>query len=157
MILTVIAKESWLHNERSRDSSRRKVPVMSTGIFPVEVSMTPTFQHPGNKLELTEKPSQLNCCPKLPVIFNNNLPLRIITEKSLAALKAANNPPILFQQNGRLVRIRINEGSLEIEQLGLDALRGHMDRSGDTSDNDPRLGKTLLNHLALTLPATFSH
>lgn len=79
--------------------------------------------------ERNEQKSDPSCPNTLPVIVNNNSSLHKLTSKSLDALKAANNPPRLFQQRGRLVRIRQYEEVLEIEPVTIDIMRGHVDRA----------------------------
>lgn len=60
-----------------------------------------------------------------------NKPLGVVTQESLDAIAAANDPPTLFQQNGVLVRVRRFDDHVFPEPLTLDSLRHHLGRSAN--------------------------
>ncbi len=68
--------------------------------------------------------------PAKQIRFKNK-PLGAVTEESLDAIAVANNPPILFQQNGFLVRVRQFDEEVMPEPLTIDSLRHHLGRSAN--------------------------
>ena len=68
--------------------------------------------------------------PAKEIRFKNK-PLGVVTQESLDAIAAANNPPTLFQQNGNLVRVRRFDEEVIPEQLTIDSLRYHLGRSAN--------------------------
>lgn len=68
----------------------------------------------------------------LPTIIVNNRPMRDVVGDSLAALRASNDPPVLFVRSGELVFVEIDER----ERPGIKAvekahLRGRLDRAAN--------------------------
>jgi putative DNA primase/helicase len=79
--------------------------------------------------------------PAFPCIQGNKRQLRFVTRDALDALRAANNPPTLFQRGEVLTRLRFgDEGAPLLEPLTDHALRGVLARCAnwthvkDTSD-----------------------
>ena len=79
--------------------------------------------------ERNDQKNGSSCPDALPVIPINNCPLHTMTDNTLAAVKAYNHPPVLFQQNSRLVRMRYSEGIAEVEQVNEYILRYHVDQA----------------------------
>jgi hypothetical protein len=68
----------------------------------------------------------------LPRIVVSDRALRNITHDAIAALQAANDPPLLFRQGPIVVRLRRDAGKrLRIEQAGEQVLRHHLARAAD--------------------------
>lgn len=65
----------------------------------------------------------------LPAIVCNNRNLPDVTADVLRALKAANEPPVLFQRGDRLVRVRTEEGASVLDSVNDSALRGFAARA----------------------------
>src|SRR5262245_1766400 len=64
--------------------------------------------------------------PGLPAVDVSQRPLRDVTGDAVAALHDANDPPAIFVQSSRLVRVRRDEHNRPfVEQLTDAALRGH--------------------------------
>lgn len=69
---------------------------------------------------------------ELPKIVVSDRPLREVTGDAVAALQAANDPPVLFRQGPLVVRLRRDAGSrLRIEPVGDHVLRHHLARCAD--------------------------
>jgi hypothetical protein len=71
----------------------------------------------------------------------NDRSLKEVRNETLAILAKANQPPTLFQQNGRLVRVRRIDERVEIERLSYDALRQKLDSSATFTNKYFRDGK----------------
>ena len=80
-----------------------------------------------------------NAKPTLPTIDITGLRLREKTERALNAMRRANRrKPRFLQRGGVLVRLRVTDGNLEIQALGMDALLGELDRVADWWGRDAR-------------------
>lgn len=88
--------------------------------------------------------------PELPSIVVSNRQLPEVTDDVVQALAASNEPPYLFVQAGRLVRVMFNEfGNPAIERADLGSMRGMMARAAnfyrvgkDKNDVEHRAGIT---------------
>jgi hypothetical protein len=78
-----------------------------------------------------------------PVIQANNRQLPAITADALAALEAANTPPMLFTRGRVLVRVVHDGHGAHAEALTKAALRGHLARAADWQHVDPGTGATV--------------
>jgi hypothetical protein len=69
----------------------------------------------------------------LPTILGNMRQLRDVTADALAAVKARDDPPTVFQRGGVLTRLKVNAGTgaPQLEALGGAALRGVLARVAD--------------------------
>jgi putative DNA primase/helicase len=65
----------------------------------------------------------------LPTIVITDCQLRDLTETALGALRAANDPPVLFERGDRLTRVRVGRRQIpSLETLSEAALRGRLGR-----------------------------
>lgn len=71
--------------------------------------------------------------PKLPVVVVSNRQLRDQSEDSFAAIRRINDPPVIFQRAGHLIRVRrdTHTGASAIQLLGVDEVVGLLTRSAD--------------------------
>ncbi len=70
--------------------------------------------------------------PNRPSILTTNRQLREMAAEALRALQCANDPPVIFQRTGQLVRVDHDEESRPlITALGDAHLRGHLTRAAD--------------------------
>jgi hypothetical protein len=69
----------------------------------------------------------------LPTITGNKKQLRDVTAQALAAIKAKNNPPTVYQRGGVLARLRLqpDTGAVSLEPLVDAALRGVLARAAN--------------------------
>jgi hypothetical protein len=83
--------------------------------------------------------------PSLPEILGNQRQLRDVTADALAALKARNDPPSVFQRGGVLTRLKVREdtGAPWLEPLGPGALRGVLARAADWMTGKNARGETV--------------
>ncbi len=67
---------------------------------------------------------------RLPQIQVNDRQLFELTDEAMQAVRAANDPPQLFQRGGLLIRLRVDpdSGAPAMEAMGEAALRGHLAR-----------------------------
>ena len=87
----------------------------------------------------SERAVRVSLADGLPIIETNGEHLRDITDRSLDALRASNNPPVLFVRAGELVRIGFDEQSRPaIQTHTIASLRGVLARCANfvsTSDD----------------------
>lgn len=68
----------------------------------------------------------------LPIIVVNNRPMRDVVDDSLAALRAANDPPFLFVRSGEMIFVEMDERQRpSIKAVEKAHLRGRLDRAAN--------------------------
>jgi hypothetical protein len=68
----------------------------------------------------------------LPLVIVNNRPMRDVVAESLAALRASNDPPMLYVRSGDMVFVEMDERQRpSIENVSKAHLRGRLDRAAN--------------------------
>jgi hypothetical protein len=118
-----LAREKWVEREDYRQSTIRAA-----------IEKTKEFYKPGRQrspLAPPPVPGLTQRADALLKICVGARQLPAITAEALAALQAANEPPVLFARSGRMVAVvRDEQNRHVIQELSEAALRGRMARSG---------------------------
>jgi len=118
-----LAREKWLEREDYRQSTISSAIERTTEFYSPKKRRSPPAPRPARHVG--------EVVSALPEIWVGARQLPAIAAESLAALQAANDPPVLFARGGRMVAVVRDERNRHvIQEVSESALRGRMARSG---------------------------